>query len=292
MLPARSGGVSVFFFLKLLASVANIYTNSTSETPSFVSPTHMKFSASTTKQLGHYVYALIDPRDEAIFYVGKASANNRAFKHLRVAKGEDEKQERIKDIRGAGLEPRVEVLRYGLKTDKESLEVEAAVIDALGLENLTNNVRGHGVVRGRQTFSEVERLHGSKPVAVESIREPLMLFFINKTYSPTMLEPAIYDCVRQFWSGVSRKTRTPSEVEGTLPYPIALAVVESIVVRAYSVIAWFTAGSTLSTRPFGSDINKWEFVGQLLADHRLVGRRLTRNGHDLPANQLGYGYIN
>ncbi len=39
----------------------------------------MKFSLSTRKALQHYVYALVDPRDQKIFYVGKASANNRAF---------------------------------------------------------------------------------------------------------------------------------------------------------------------------------------------------------------------
>lgn len=251
----------------------------------------MKFSATTTKHLGHYVYALVDPRDESIFYVGKASANNRAFNHLRIVAGEEEKDMRIREIRAAGSEPNVEVLRYGLDSAQASFEVEAAVIDALGLENLTNKVRGHGIDRGRQKSSEVERLHGSKPVATESISELIMLFFINQTYSPTKTEHELYDCVRQFWSSVSLKTRTPQE-SGNLPFPVALAVVESVVVRAYSVIAWFPAGSTMSSRISDSPDNRWEFVGQILHDHKLVGRRLTKNWLDLPANQLGYGYIN
>jgi hypothetical protein len=252
----------------------------------------LKFSASTTAQLGHYVYALVDPRDEAIFYVGKASANNRAFNHLRSVTGEEEKQTRIRDIRAAGFEPAVEILRYGLSSADASLEVEAALIDALGLENLTNKVRGHGVDRGRQTANEVERLHGSKPVAVETIRESLMMFFISQTYSPTKSELELYDCVRQFWSRVSPKTRTPSPTTGKLPYPLALGVVDSVVVRAYEVAAWFPAGTTFSSRSSAKPSNRWEFVGRLLEDHRLVGRRLTKDGHDLPANQLGYGYLN
>ncbi len=252
----------------------------------------MSFSASTTKQLGHYVYALVDPRDASIFYVGKASANNRAFNHLRIATGEEEKQKRIRDIRAASLEPIIEVLRYGLTSAQASLEVEAAVIDVLGLENLTNKVRGHGVDRGRQTSSEVERLHGSKPVAVEGIREPYMLFFINQTYSATKREPELYDCVRQFWSGVSPNTRMPSATTGKLTYPVALAIVASVVVRAYTVAAWFPAGTTLSSRSIDTPGNRWEFVGQLIQDHPLQGRRLTKAGHDLPANQLGYGYLN
>lgn len=156
----------------------------------------MKFSSTTTKRLEHYVYALVDPRDHSIFYVGKASANNRAFDHLRISKGEEEKHQRIGEIRATGGEPEVEILRYGLKSARASLEVEAAVIDAIGLENLTNKVRGHGIDRGRQRASEVERLHGSKAIAVEDIRDPYMLFFINQTYSPTKTEQELYDCTR------------------------------------------------------------------------------------------------
>lgn len=234
----------------------------------------------------------MDPRDDSIFYVGKASANNRAFDHLRIDKGEEEKHKRIRQIRTDGYEPDVEVLRYGLKSAKASYEVEAAVIDALGLENLTNRVRGHGIDRGRQKASEVERLHGSKAIAIEGIRDPYMLFFINQTYTPTKTEQELYDCTRQFWSRVSTTTRTPSASSGILPYPIALAIVESVVVRAYSMLSWFPAGSTLSSRPSGAPGNRWEFVGQLLPEHHLVGRRLTKGSNDLPANQLGYGYIN
>ncbi len=252
----------------------------------------MKFSSTTTKHLGHYVYALVDPRDKTIFYIGKASANNRAFNHLRIHEGEERKHRRIREIRAAGREPGVEILRYGFGSVRESFEVEAALIDALGLENLTNKVRGHGVDRGRQTAAEVERLHGSKPMPVERIRDPYMLFFINQTYSPTKTEIELYDCVRQFWSRVSPKRRTPSEETGALPYPTALAIVESVVVRAYSIAAWFPAGTTLSTRVARNTRGCWEFVGRLIADHPLVGRRLTKDGKDLPANQLGYGYLN
>ena len=254
----------------------------------------MRFSANTTKHLGHYVYALVDPRDDSIFYVGKASANNRAFDHLRLDKGPaaKKKNELIREIRRAQLEPAVEILRYGLKLAKDCFEVEAAIIDVLGLEHLTNEVRGHGIDRGRQTASEVERLHGSKPIALETVNDPLMFFFINKSYSPTKSEAELYDSVRQFWYRVGLSTRTPSPIDNSLPYPVALAVVDSVVVRAYSVCAWFRAGSTYSSRVPVASGTDWEFVGQLLTDHRFLGRRLTKLGKDLAANQLGYGYHN
>jgi hypothetical protein len=256
----------------------------------------MKFSSTTTIHLGHYVYALVDPRDDAIFYVGKANANNRAFNHLSARPGESVKHKRILDIRASKFEPVVEILRYGLASADESFEVEAAIIDTIGLEKLTNQVRGHGVDRGRQTAREVERLHGSKSIEVNDLRESLMLFFINKTYSPTKTELELYDCVRQFWSNVSIETRTP-DASGKPRYSVALGVADSVVVKAYSIAAWFPAGTTCSSRTsrartLSQPGNRWEFVGQLLPDHRLVGRRLTRNGKDCPANQVGYGYIN
>jgi hypothetical protein len=115
----------------------------------------MEFSHPTLQHLGLYVYALVDPGDGSIFYIGKASGSNRPFSHLSTGSGETEKQRRIEIIRAAGEEPRVEILRYGLETEQAALDVEAAIIDSLGMENLTNPVRGHDTQRGRQTAEEI-----------------------------------------------------------------------------------------------------------------------------------------
>lgn len=251
----------------------------------------IRFSSQTTKHLGHYVYALVDPRDNKIFYVGKASGNNRAYDHLNSDFDETSKHRRIKEIRQAKMEPVVEILRYGLESKAACFEVEAAIIDTLGLENLTNQVRGHGVDRGRQTAAEVERLHGSKPVDVAKIKDKLMLFFINQTYSPTMSEMEIYDCVRQFWSGVGVSRRTRDE-SGNLPYATALGIADGVIVRAYSIAEWFPAGTTLSTRGYSRGEGRWEFVGQLQPDHPLVGLRLVDGSSAVMATQQGYRYIN
>ncbi len=252
----------------------------------------MRFSATTRQSLGHYVYALVDPRNDSIFYVGKANANNRAFNHLKAKETDKAKSCLIAEIRKAKLEPRIEVLRYGMSSEGECLNVEAAVIDAIGLENLTNEVRGHGVTRGRLPAETIERLHGSKPVDVEALKEPLMLFFINQTYSPTLTDQELYDTTRQFWYEVGIKTRTPDAATGRLPYPTALAVADGVVVAAYAVAAWFPEGTTYSSRPSGRPSNHWEFVGQMIRDHQLLGRRLQLDGRDYPANQKGYGYVN
>jgi hypothetical protein len=245
----------------------------------------MEFSKNTVKHLENYVYALIDPRNEQIFYVGKASSNNRAFDHLKFSKSETEKGRRISEIRSSNSEPKVEVLRYGLKSEEIALEVEAAIIDAIGLENLTNEIRGHGTKRGRLGVEAIERLYGSDPIEVKDISEPCMLFFIQNSYSPTLSELEIYDCTRQFWHQVSKEKRETHE------FKIALAIVDSVVVRVYSIVDWFPAGSTFSTRKFDIKPDKWEFVGQLLESHELRDKMLVSESKPIPANQKGYGYV-
>ncbi|WP_420177871.1 LEM-3-like GIY-YIG domain-containing protein [Kerstersia gyiorum] len=251
----------------------------------------MSFSSATKQQLGYYVYGLVDPRTNEIFYVGKASSNNRAYDHLAQASNDSEKSLRIEEIRQTGIDPRVDILRYGL--DEHSvLDVEAAIIDTLGLENLTNAVRGHGVERGRMTAEDVERLYGAPSVPLEDVKEAAILFFIKNTYSPTQDHIERYDSVRQFWK-IGEERRTPDPATGELPYKLALAIVDSVVVGAYRIAAWFPAGTTVSTRasshPDESN-GQWEFVGQELDQHPLLGRRLYKDGSKLKAVQVGFTY--
>lgn len=254
------------------------------------------FSKLTQKALGYYVYGLVDPYTGKIFYVGKASANNRAFDHLKSSSKETKKLKTISDIRKKGKEPKVEILRFGLKDEASAFEVEAAIIDAIGLENLTNEVRGHGIEHGRLTLDEVERLYGSEPVNIEDITERYMTFFLARSYSTSMTEIELYDATRQAWYGVSKQNRTKGK-NNKLPYDIALAIYDSVVVRVYSIEDWYEAGKTFTTnesircRPEDFE-GRWEFVGRLLENHSLLGKKLLENGNPLQATQLGYSYIN
>ena len=89
--------------------------------------------------LGSYVYVYIDPRNNAPFYIGKG-VGNRAFAHLEEA-SETEKVQKIRELRDAGLEPRIDILRYGL-SDTEAALVEASAIDLIGKTHLTNKISG------------------------------------------------------------------------------------------------------------------------------------------------------
>ena len=260
----------------------------------------MSLPKEVQKRLGHYVYALIDPRDEKIFYVGKG-VNNRAFDHL---KGKDSKgikgskNSLIKEIRGSGKEPRVDIIRHGLADEKIALEVEAAIIDVIGLDNLTNKVNGHHRERGYFSSDSLVRIYGAETREVSTLPSNAIAFFLNKTYHPKIGRQELYDATRQFW-GVSLSRANQINNNNDLIYPLALAVVDSVVVAVYKIQKWFVAGGTLSTRITSEDptpVNgkgkeDTEFVGQLIENHELVNIKLHDGGKPLIATQNGFKYL-
>jgi len=113
-------------------------------------------------KLGAYVYALVDPTDDSVFYVGlaggiEAKGNNRPDGHLletaqKIKNGKilKDKNQRIADIWSKDLNPKLLIVRRNLGRD-EAIHVEAALIDLLNHMNfgkkhlkLTNDQRGHG----------------------------------------------------------------------------------------------------------------------------------------------------
>jgi hypothetical protein len=89
------------------------------------------------RELGLYVYLLVDPRSGVPFYVGKGRGLRHAAHGLEAeevagvpSQEQSRKHSLINDIRGDGLEPETWILRYGL-TSGEYTAVEAAAIDLL-----------------------------------------------------------------------------------------------------------------------------------------------------------------
>jgi len=138
--------------------------------------------------LASYVYVYIDPRNHHPFYVGKGKGN-RLFSHL-DDQTESEKVRRINELLAVGLEPQIDVLRYGL-SDAEAALVEAAAIDLIGRPPLTNVVAGHRAQSfGRITSQEVIAMLTAKPVVV---RQPAILITINQLYPSGMTPPGAAD---------------------------------------------------------------------------------------------------
>jgi uncharacterized protein len=205
--------------------------------------------------LGFYVYIYVDPRDGEVFYVGKGQGS-RVMAHL-SAEGEGDKARRIRELRAAGLEPRLEILAHGLKDEESAFLVEAAVIDALGLEKLTNEIRGiESVRRGRATIEDLITIYAAPPV---EIVDPAILIRINRLFHPRMTDVEFYEATRGMWKLGARREK----------YPLAMAVFEEVVREVYQIESWHPAATTTyvtdlhrNPRPAG----RWEFIGKVAAE--------------------------
>src|SRR5262249_45916088 len=155
------------------------------------------------ERLGFYVYLYVDPRTNEPFYVGKGQGD-RALAHLRDT-SESLKVARIKEIQALGLEPRIDILVYGLPSEKAAFRIEAAVIDAIGPDRLTNAVRGResGKV-GRMPLSELVALYGATPVDVV---HPALLIRVNRLYRYGMEQAELYEVTRGIWKLGAKRAR-------------------------------------------------------------------------------------
>ncbi len=66
------------------------------------------FPKEVVRNLKYYIYLLIDPFDNSIFYVGKGQGN-RVFSHFKNL-DESNRSKRINDILKKGLNPKIEIL--------------------------------------------------------------------------------------------------------------------------------------------------------------------------------------
>jgi len=186
-------------------------------------------SQNTIEKLGSYVYLLIDPRNNKIFYVGKGKGN-RINQHLLGAlydnTKETEKIKRIREIQNAKLEVKHAVLRHEL-TDKEALEVESAVIDVLGKDNLTNIVKGHNSEdKGIMKLEDIKIKYEAEEANIE---EPAILININNLYQRDMSEKEIYDATRKSWK---------VSISHVSDIKIACSVYRGIIREVFTINRW------------------------------------------------------
>lgn len=177
------------------------------------------------ERLAHYVYLLVDPRDGVVFYVGKG-IGDRCLQH---GPNDDlaAKSSRLAELKAAGLEPRIEILRHGLETAAEALLIEATAIDLLGLGNLTNIQPGHGSLEfGRTTLADLAVRY--MPVDAE-IHHKVIFLKLALTYHKGMSPGALYEAVRGVW---------PFNPDYANDYDYALCVHEGIVVEVYRTHHW------------------------------------------------------
>ena len=169
------------------------------------------------ERLGPYfVYALVDPRDKQIFYIGKGKGVRPAEHGVEAMLVADKarstqsaKQAKINSIRAVDQEPEIEIMRHGLRED-EALSVEAALIDCLGLDNLTNAVQGHRAERGRSPLKELKHEYGATDIDQDA--PPALVIILGSWveepddpvrkaagYKPEATYQQIVDATRAWW---------------------------------------------------------------------------------------------
>lgn len=174
------------------------------------------FSQKTQEELKFYVYILIDPRDNKIFYVGKGFGN-RVFSHINEAifnPSITEKLETIRAIKSENLNVKHFIIKHGLE-ENEAFIVESVLIDFLTFRDfaevskISNIVAGHhSFNQGIKTVNECEILYNCEELKNEDIQHNIIVININKTYNkkrkkkldnPIYDRPNIYEATRGWW---------------------------------------------------------------------------------------------
>lgn len=200
-----------------------------------------EFSQNCTEALDYYVYALVDPRTDKIFYIGKG-CDNRVFDHCNFAiKNEDAeslKLNLIREIIAQGHKVRHYILRHKL-SEKESLIVESALIDFLTYPEfnnesvLTNIASGHHQWdRGIKTVEEIEATYNCKKIKVDP-KDRILLVSLNRTFDLARKrndDIDLYDITCHSWLVAKYKAQKIDYVMG-----VYRGVVRSVIkVKEYS----------------------------------------------------------
>jgi len=203
--------------------------------------------------LGHYVYAYVDPRNEAIRYIGKGTGA-RAVAHLED-RNRSPKTEWIQELREMNIQPRIDILARNL-SERQALRLERTLIDAIGIgeHRLTNKVRGHGVKTGREPIEEIAVKMNPEPLIGH---HRLLVVKLNKHFRPGLDPMQLYDLARGVW--------TLGSARNDVEYVLALA--HGLVRGVYCVEKWHPAGTTPYLHLPRDDVDdeefahRWEFVG-------------------------------
>lgn len=203
------------------------------------------FSQAVIEKLGYYVYFLRDPRTKQIFYVGKGQGN-RIFDHIKCAINAPTASDKLQLITEIGAD-KVEhyILRHGLKDENHALEIESACIDLLGIETLTNEVKGHhSFTQGKKSVSEISLFYDAPEV---TITDPVLLITINRYFGPELSPKELYDFTRISWKASARRENAK----------YVFSVYKGLVREVYEVEKWLP----MSQPP--QDKGRWYFEGHI-----------------------------
>ena len=212
------------------------------------------FPKNVIENLKNYVYIYSDPITEKIFYVGKGKGN-RVFDHLKDKK-ECEKVTYLKELLEKGLKPNIEILIHGIEDDSV-LRIESAIIDLLGIKNLTNKQVGFKSAEfGRMTVKQIISAYSKQKVQIE---ESVILIRINQHFRYSMTEMELYDFTRGYWK---------INIDRAKNAKYAFAVYNGIIQEVYEIKTWLKAGESMSVRGKIEIIeDRAEFIGNIAEEN-------------------------
>lgn len=182
---------------------------------------------------GYYVYALIDPRNDKVFYIGKGTGN-RIFSHeIESGKSPESETIKLKTIRlieEAGFNVKRVVVNWGL-TENEAFAAEASLINLLNINSeikLSNIVSGHHVHEAL-TAEEFDNIYGAEALSEDDITHSILVIKINKLYHRGMTPKELYEATRGFWVASLERVKNIQYV---------FAVYNQLIVAVYKPDEW------------------------------------------------------
>ncbi|MFR9524323.1 MAG: GIY-YIG nuclease family protein, partial [Rikenellaceae bacterium] len=165
-----------------------------------------EFSQLTKESIAYYVYALIDPRDNKIFYIGKGH-DDRVFCHINDALNpqniavNNDKYEIIRDITRNNNNVKHYILRHNMN-ETEAFIVESVLINLLTFKdfkhiaNISNIICGYRQEEhGIKTAEEVELYYNCQDLV--DIQHNILSININEKYNSENV--TVYEATRKSW---------------------------------------------------------------------------------------------
>ena len=225
------------------------------------------FNQRTIEALAYYVYALVDPRDNRIFYIGKGKGN-RAFQHMKDSLNEKDQSLKLDIIRSIikeGKQVNLYILRHNL-TEETAYIVESTLIDLLTYDKfnktnlLANIVAGHHQWdEGIKNVEEINAIYNCQNIEIKD-DETLLLVSLNKSFDQAKANGVyrrvdIYESTRKYWRIGKDK---PQEIK------YVLGVYKGIVRSVIKVESWeWTENAEDGTR---FKCERCIFEGRLIED--------------------------
>ena len=207
------------------------------------------FKTSVIEALQYYVYCLVDPRTNRIFYIGKGSGN-RIFNHANDALNDNLsslKLNIIREIRSSGQKVSYYIIRHGLNKD-EALLVESVLIDMLtyekfNTESILANIQSghHKWDKGIKTVDEINIIYDCAEIE-PSPNDRFVGININKTYNNGERDN-IYEATRKYWKMNGERAKSATNV---------LSLYRGIVRAVFKPTRWYKSQEYE---------DRWEFDG-------------------------------